>query len=113
MLTLCRHWSGSFLIVFSSDEVSWTGEDAIKKYQSSDWAERGFCSVCGTSLYYRVTAPGPYHGTFHIGFGTLDDPSGFEITTEYFIDKKPEAYALAGDRETLTEAEVFAKFGGG
>jgi len=63
--------------------------------------------------FYCVTAPGPHQGTFHLGFGTLDDPSGFDINVEYFIDRKPDAYALAGDREKLTAAEVFAKFGGG
>jgi hypothetical protein len=101
------------LIALGSADVAWTGEDKITTYQSSDWAERGFCSVCGTSLFYRVTAPGPHQGVCHLGFGTLDDPSGFDINIEYFIDRKPEAYTLAGDRETLTEAEVFAKFGGG
>jgi hypothetical protein len=110
---MCRRWTGSFLITISSDDVTWTGEDKITRYQSSDWAERGFCSVCGSSLFYRVTAEGPHFGTYHLGYGTVDDPSGVEIKVEYFIDRKPEAYALAGDRETLTEAEVFAKFSGG
>lgn len=110
---MCRRWTGSLLITVGSDDVTWTGEDKITRFQSSEWAERGFCSVCGSSLFYRVTAPGPYQGTYHIGLGTLDDPSDFDIKVEYFIDRKPETYTLAGDRKTLTEAEVFAKFGGG
>lgn len=110
---MCRRWTGSFLITCGSNDVAWTGEDKITRHQSSEWAERGFCSVCGASLFYRVTAPGPHQGTYHLGFGTLDDPSGFDLKVEYFIDKKPEAYALAGDQKKLTEAEVFAKFGGG
>jgi hypothetical protein len=108
---MCRRWTGSFLITCGSRDVTWTGEDRITTYQSSEWAERGFCSVCGASLFYRVTAPGPYQNTYHLGFGTLDDPAGFDLKVEYFIDRKPDAYALAGDRETLTEAEVIAKFG--
>ena len=110
---MCRRWTGSFLMTASSDHVTWSGGDRITRYQSSEWAERGFCSVCGSSLFYRVTAPGPYHGTYHLGLGTLDDAAGFDLKVEYFIDKKPACYAIEGDRETLTEAEVFAKFGGG
>lgn len=110
---MCRRWTGSFLIGVGSSEVEWTGEDQITTFKSSDWAERGFCSVCGTSLYYRVTAPGPHQGRYHLGFGTLEDPSGFDIELEFFIDKKPAAYSLAGERKTLTEAEVFALFGDG
>jgi hypothetical protein len=109
---MCRRWTGSFLIALGTADVAWNGEDKITTFASSGWAERAFCSVCGTSLFYRLTAPGPHQGNYYIGFGTLDDPSGFDVNVEYFIDKKPEAYTLAGDRKTLTEAEVFATFGG-
>jgi len=110
---MCRRWTGSFLMAFRSDDVTWTGEDKIATFQSSAWAERGFCSACGTSLFYRVTTPGPHQGTYHVGFGTLDDPGDFDLEIEFFIDRKPTAYTLAGDRKTLTEAEVLAAFGGG
>ena len=109
---MCRRWTGGPLLAISPGEVEWVGEDRIATYRSSEWAERGFCSSCGTSLFYRVTAPGPHQGREHLAFGTLDDQSGFELNLEYFIDIKPEAYALEGDRTRLTEAEVFARFGG-
>jgi hypothetical protein len=109
---MCRRWTGGPLLAISPGDVVWVGEDNIKTYTSSEWAERGFCSVCGTSLFYRVTAPGPHQGRSHIAFGTLDDQRGFDMTLEYFIDLKPEAYTFAGERKKLTEAEVFALFNG-
>ena len=38
--------------------------------------------------------------------------AGFESPTtgEIYIDKKPDAYAFAGERQTMTEAEVMAMF---
>jgi hypothetical protein len=109
---MCRRWTGGPLLSVGSSDVSWSGTDKIRTYTSSEWAERGFCAVCGTSLFYRVTAPGPHHGRVHVAFGTLDDQSGFDLTLEFFIDLKPEAYTLAGERRRLTEAEVMALFSG-
>ena len=111
--SMCRRWTGGPLLAASSGDVAWQGDDEIRTFKSSDWAERGFCSQCGSALFYRVTAPGPHQGTYHLAFGTLDDQSGFTIDKEWFIDKKPDAYTLAGEHKTLTEAEVFAMFSGG
>ncbi len=51
-------------------------------------------------------------GATTVAMGTLDDQSGIEIVREWYIDLKPAAYALAGDRESLTEAQINEKFGG-
>ena len=109
---MCRRWTaGPFLAVGAAD-VAWEGEEKIGLFQSSEWAERGFCSACGSSLFYRVTAPGPHQGAVQLAFGTLDEQSGFDLHLEWFIDKKPDSSGLEGERKTLTEAEVFAMFGG-
>jgi len=110
---MCRRWASGPYLSTGTREVAWVGDDKITTFKSSDWAERGFCSVCGSALFYRVTAPGPHQGRLHVAFGTLDDQSGFEMKIEFFIDKKPDAYTLAGERKRLTEAEVMALFGGG
>jgi hypothetical protein len=109
---MCRRWSGGPYLSFGSSDVEWAGQDKITTFTSSDWAERGFCSVCGSALFYRVTAPGPHQGRQHIAFGTLDDQSGFDIRIEFFIDNKPDGYTLAGEHRRLTEAEVLATFSG-
>lgn len=111
--SMCRRWSGGPYFAISPKEVTWKGEALIGIYPSSQWAERGFCSKCGSSLFYRVTAPGPHQGSLHLAYGTLDDQSGFELAMEYFIDLKPESYQLAGERTQLTGAEVMAIFTGG
>ncbi|HMR11168.1 MAG TPA: GFA family protein, partial [Polyangiaceae bacterium] len=86
--------------------------DGLATIQSSKWAERGFCSRCGTGLFYRLTAEGKYHGVTSVSLGSLDDQSGISLSKEWFIDKKPAAYSFEGDRQRITEAEVFAMFSG-
>ncbi len=100
------------MLAVSATDVVWDGEDKLRIFTSSSWAERGFCSQCGTGLLYRITAPGPLQGFESLCVGTLDDQSGLELSREWFIDKKPDVYALAGERKRLTTAEVAAMFGG-
>ncbi len=107
---MCLRWTGGPLLGVGVDNIAWQGEQHITTFSSSAWAERGFCSKCGSCLFYRVTAEGKFHGFLSITFGTLDDRSGLEVSKEWFIDKKPDAYTLAGDHKTVTEAEVMAMF---
>ena len=109
---MCRRHSGGVFLGMRvpQDKITYSGTDQIGIFKSSEWAERAFCKTCGSTLYYRVTAPGSHQGDYHIGFGTLDDQSGVTLTEEIFIDKKPAGYAFAGDQKTMTEEEVFAMF---
>jgi hypothetical protein len=105
---MCRRWAGGPALSVAVASVAWHGLESLSTVASSAWAERGFCGKCGSGLFYRVTAPGRYHGNTFVMFGTLDDQSGLALSKEWFFDQKPEAYALAGDHETVTEAEAFA-----
>jgi len=103
----CRRWTGGPLIsVFTKALRFEQGEPKLVK--SSDWAERGFCGDCGSGLFWRMTIEGALHGVMSVNLGTLDEPDGFELTKEWFIDRKPDSYALAGERERVTEEEAFA-----
>lgn len=106
---ICRRWTGGApLFAVMADVAVAEGEDKVSVYTSSDWAERTFCSVCGANLWFRVTAPGPHQGATHLAWGALDDLSGMELTSEVFIEDKPEAYDLAGERRRMTGEELFA-----
>ena len=107
--SMCRKWSGGVFMAITAaeDKLRFTaGEPAI--YASSDWAERGFCARCGSSLFYRLKGPAP---EYHVGIGTLEDASGITLTTEIFTDEKPGGYAFAGATQKMTGAELFAKYG--
>lgn len=110
---MCRRWSGgTFMgVTVPGKGLTWEGEVQIKTLQSSDWAERAWCQRCGTGLYYHVTANGPMSDDYEIPIGLFDDSTGMTLTSEIFIDHKPEGFAFAGDRDQLTRSEVLKKFG--
>lgn len=107
---VCRRWGGGPFVTVAAASVDWRGEEHLQTFTSSAWAERAFCASCGTHLFYRLTA-GKYAGHTALLLGTLDDPTGMSLEREWFIDRKPDCYALAGDHEVTTEAEAMAMFG--
>src|SRR3954469_13247309 len=51
-----------------------SGEDVLRWYRSSEKSERGFCSTCGTTLFFRSTlAP----GEMHIALACIDEAARF------------------------------------
>lgn len=109
---MCRRWTGGIYLSFRApaDQVMIHGTENIGAYTSSPWAERAFCKICGSSLYYRVTADGPYQGYHHFAAGTLDDTSNLSLTSQVYIDLKPDYYAFQQKTRDMTEAEVMAMF---
>ncbi|RKQ71665.1 hypothetical protein DES40_0992 [Litorimonas taeanensis] len=103
----CQTWvGGPFIGVdFLEGGVTITKEDGLAWYASSEWAKRGFCKTCGTSLFYRLNEN---PGFWAITAGSLNLPRGQKISREIFIDSKPDYYALAGQHTRLTGEEFFA-----
>lgn len=108
---MCRRWAGGPFLTAGPAEVEFAGRENMTVIESSAWAERGFCNKCGSSLFYRLTG-GRYAGVTHVGFGTLDDQSGFEMVREWFCDLKPDAYAFEGEHDRVTSEEIEAMFSG-
>ena len=103
----CRRWSGGpLLAVHCGPEVTFTSSDHITVYASSEWAERAFCSRCGSHLYYKLLATGEYF----IPAGAFESDD-FEITSQIYIDNKPGYYALANQTPMLTEQQVLEQYG--
>ena len=87
-------------------KVRFTGEENLSRYRSSAWAERGFCKICGSNLFFRILKlPG-----YEMCAGAFDDRSGLVMTGEIFVDRKPDGYALAGNHPRLTEKETLEKY---
>lgn len=101
---MCRRWTGGPAFAASVRTVSFTGAEDIARYDSSEWAERGFCTRCGTNLFYRLKESDHYV----MWMGTFDDASAFRLAGEIYIDEKPAGYDLAGDHPRLTGAEFMA-----
>ena len=108
---MCQRWTGSVFIDLSVEDkdIHFSSDETLTWYDSSDWAKRGFCKRCGSSLFYRLKQEG---AKWAVLAGALDLPPGMRIREEIFIDEKPDYYDLAGDRERVTGAEILARFQG-
>lgn len=111
--SMCRKFSGGIELGMEvpADGVTFHGARAIQTYRSSEWAERGFCGVCGSSLFWRFVGDGPLKGLMSLSAGSLDSLEGLSFDTEVYIDSKPSGHSFAGERTRLTEAEVLASAG--
>ncbi len=107
--SMCRRWGGGpALVLHAGPDLAITrGAELVTRYASSEWAERAFCSGCGSHLFYRSTGDGDHYAASGL-FGTLPEARfGLEI----FIDAKPAWYDFANPTERLTEAEFLARIG--
>ena len=103
--SMCQKWTGSMYAGIEAEAFTISGEEAITTYASSNWAERAFCSKCGSNLWYRFTPTG--NRTFMAGL--FDLPEGLPIKHQIFIDEKPDWYDLAQDCPVKTGAEITAE----
>ena len=104
---MCRKWSGGpFFAVDCKTNVQFTGKEYIKVFSSSDWAERGFCSQCGTHLFYRLKQTKQHM----IPPGLLNAESKLDFDHQVFIDEKPEYYSFENKTKNMTGKEVFEFF---
>ena len=107
---MCRRWTSSMFMTLPAAS-GYAALGPVKTYASSDWAERAFCSDCGSALWCRITAPGDMQGQTNMAAGLFDNAGETTLDLEFFIDKKPKGYAFTGAQRQMTEAEVFAAFG--
>jgi len=103
----CRQWTGGmYMAVDCGNSIVFDDEAALGTYRASAWGERLFCKSCGSSLVWRMQDGSGAGVSMH----SFDDPSQFTLKNQWFIDKKPDNYALVNDTVKLTEAECIAQF---
>lgn len=104
---MCRKFSGGvFIVTDCSGNLEFAADAPITRFQSSEWGERVFCARCGSSLAW-MSRDGA------MAFASVQafaDPGKYPLRHELFIDCKPENYALAGEHETMTEAQFLAQY---
>ena len=101
---MCRKWGGGPLFsVDAAQNFKIEGESNVGVFDSSEWAQRGFCKVCGSHLFYRLK-----QNEFHnVPLGILEKPEEFTFHQQIFIDHKPQNYQFADKTKVMTEKEVW------
>jgi hypothetical protein len=104
---MCRQWTGGpLLVVDCGSDVSFNGAENITAFDSSKWAERGFCQKCGSHLFYRFKQNNQYF----VPVGLFEGSTAFVFDHQVFIDEKPEYYCFSNETKNMTGAEVLAMY---
>jgi hypothetical protein len=88
----CRRTSGHYAAMSSapSASIAVASDETLCWYRSSATAERGFCRVCGSNLFWRELGS----DTTSITAGSLDTPTGLAIDQHIFVADKSDYYEL-------------------
>jgi hypothetical protein len=104
---MCQRWSGGLFLCFDADAEGVTVDGPVTRYASTGFAERAFCSVCGSHLWMRETDAenAPY------GFmpGLFNAARDFAMRSEIYTDRALASVQLTGDHRRATRAEYEAK----
>jgi hypothetical protein len=105
----CQKWGGGPLLAIDcGTKVTLVPNDSVSVYDSSDWAQRGFCRHCGSHLFYRLKETQQY--IMPVGLFEIPDTTGVGFHTQIFTDEKPAYYDFANQTKMMTGEEVFAAF---
>lgn len=90
--TQCRRQTGHFSADTSVplEHFQLDREAALTWYRSSDDAERGFCRVCGSVLFWKPRS----EPRMCISAGSLDGPTGLTIARHIFCKDKGDYYEI-------------------
>ncbi len=107
---ICRSWNGGpFVGADIRGTVTFKSDETLTWFASSEWAKRGFCSTCGSSLFYKLKDQDDF---WSISAGLFDLPEGLSIAKEIFVDEKPDYYDFSGSQPRYTGPEFLAMIQG-
>lgn len=91
--TACRKHSGHFeaSVDIPRAALTVTGQDQVKWYQSSEKVRRGFCGVCGSTLFWDPT----FHDWTAVAMGAFDTPTQTQLAMHIFVSEKGDYYDIA------------------
>lgn len=90
--TQCRKQSGHYWAATDVPRSALLlhGEEHVTWYRSSEKVRRGFCSICGSVLFWQ-----PIHkDVIAISMGSLDQPTGIRLDKHIFVADKGDYYEL-------------------
>ena len=98
---MCQRWSGGLFLCFNADADGVAVDGPIARHASSDFAERAFCSVCGSHLWMRDRTA----NTYDLMPGLFDEARDWPLRSEVYADRAMASVRLEGDHRRATRAE--------
>ena len=87
----CRKLSGHYSASFDADAASLalSARASLGEYPTPGGGVRGFCTGCGSSLWFRAA-----DGTFSVEAGSVDGATGGRLAAHIFVADKGDWYEL-------------------
>jgi hypothetical protein len=96
--TQCRKQTGHYMAATAAKHGNFkvTKDEGLRWFRSSESAERAFCHICGSTLFWQ----GQGKDYIAIAAGTLDGPTGLSIAGHIFCADKGDYYEIPmGERQ--------------
>lgn len=90
--TACRKQTGHYeaSIDIPRTALNVVGEEHVRWYQSSEKVRRGFCSTCGSTLFWD-----PIHKDWTaVAMGVFDGPTNTSLSKHIFVAEKGDYYTI-------------------
>lgn len=90
--TQCRKQSGHYYAAVNvlNENLTLSGDEAVRWYAASGIAKRGFCGTCGSVLFWK-----PNDANYlSVMAGCLDSPTGLVADGHIFVADKGDYYTL-------------------
>lgn len=105
--SMCRRQTSGPLMAIDIEDIHFVDQQYLSVFNSSEWAERGFCRVCGTFIFWRTKD----HSFANINVFTLEElPDDLDFNLEIYVDHQPAFYLFNNQTQKMTEAEVIEMF---
>ena len=90
--TQCRKQSGHYFASANLPKgaVALTGGENLTWYQASEKVRRGFCSKCGSWLFWEPL----FRDWTSVALGSLDGATGLKLERHIFVAHKGDYYAI-------------------
>lgn len=99
----CRRQSGHFTVASSANrgDFKLLSQETLAWYRSSDFAKRGFCSACGSALFWDDDSE-----YFSLNVGSLDQPTGLKVASHIFVEDKADYYEIDDDLDKFIGSDT-------
>lgn len=93
----CRRTHGHFGAYTEAvhKQLTITRQEGLRWYQSSAAARRGFCAICGASLFWEPADK----SSIAIAAGTLEYPTGLKTVRHIYVKDAGDYYVINDDLE--------------
>ena len=100
----CRRWSGGVQMGIDVPPARVEITGPVKTHQSTHIAQRAWCDVCGTAIYFRNTDSAD--ADFELAPGLFDDFGGARLARISYADRDTAGLAMGGeDVERISKAD--------